>query len=199
MKILVIGGNGTLGKRLTEKLNGRHQVLTAGRSSGDFNTDITSATSIRELFETAGDIDACICVAASGAMDNFATLTEKELLDNMKGKLLGQINLVLIGQHYLKTGASFTLTSGIFADEPARGVTGGGLISGALHSFVRSAALELKDRFRVNCVSPGMAEDSAKEYGHLFPHLKGVSMDRLTDAYIQSVEGDMSGEVFRIY
>lgn len=199
MKILIIGATGTIGQRITPVLAERHEIITAGRNSGDYRVDITSGEAIRALFEQVKMVDACICIAASGPMDDFRTLTEKQLLDDMKGKLFGQINLVLIGQHYLNTGGSFTLTSGIFADEPAKGVTGGAVTSGALHSFVSAAAIELENDIRINCVSPGMVEDSAKAYGHLFPHLHGVSMQRIIDAYVTSVEGTQTGGVFRVY
>jgi NAD(P)-dependent dehydrogenase (short-subunit alcohol dehydrogenase family) len=142
MKILVIGGNGTLGKQICRELAQEDEIITAGRNSGDYRVNITSPGSIRQLFEQINGLDACICVAASGALDNFQTLTEDELLRNMKGKFFGQANLVLIGQHYLNKGGSFTLTSGVFADHPDKSVTGGGVVSGALHSFVLSAALE---------------------------------------------------------
>jgi NAD(P)-dependent dehydrogenase (short-subunit alcohol dehydrogenase family) len=94
---------------------------------------------------------------------------------------------------------SFTLTSGIFADRPARGVTGGGLISGALHSFVLSAAIELPRGLRVNVVSPAMAEDSADAYGDSFPDLKPVSMQSLVADYVRCVEGPGTGEIVRAY
>ena len=199
MKILLIGGSGTLGKRIAARLKDEHTIVTCGRTSGDVQADITVKESIENLFKQVPGIDACVCVAASGAMDNFTSLTEDELKQNMQGKLFGQINLVLIGQHYLNPHGSFTLTSGIFADEPAKGVTGGGLISGALHSFTLSAALELNNRFRVNCISPGMAADSAEAYGHLFPHLQPVSMSRLADAYVHCVTGAGTGELIKIY
>lgn len=199
MKVLIIGAGGTIGKRLNPELAKRHIIISAGRNSGDYRVDVTSKDSIRRMFEEIKGLDACICIAASGPMDDFQTLTEERLLEDMRGKLFGQINLVLTGQHYLNPGGSFTLTSGIFADEPAKGVTGGGMISGALHSFVLSAAIELKNDLRINCVSPGMAEDSARDYGHLFPHLKPVSMQRLVAAYTESVEGSKTGEIFRVY
>ena len=157
MKILVVGGAGTLGSRVVARLTAKHEVITAGRNSGDIRVDITSGEAIERMFGQAGRLDACICTAASGAMDDFETLTTVQLLENMQGKLLGQINLVLIGQRYLADGGSFTLTSGIFADEPWKGVTGGGVISGALHSFVLSASIELKRGLRINAVSPGLS------------------------------------------
>jgi NAD(P)-dependent dehydrogenase (short-subunit alcohol dehydrogenase family) len=199
MRILIIGAGGTIGKRLTPELEKRHEIIKAGRNSGDVSVDVASEDSIKRLFEQVKNVDACICIAASGPLDDFQTLTEEQLLEDMKGKFFGQVNLVLIGQHYMNPGGSFTLTSGVFADEPAKGVTGGGVTSGALHSFVLSAAIELGNGLRINCVSPGMAEDSTKDYGYLFPDLKPVSMNRLVEAYTASVEGVKTGEILRVY
>lgn len=132
-------------------------------------------------------------------MDDFQTLTTSELLENMKGKLIGQISLVLIGQHYLNEDGSFTLTSGIFADRPGKGVTGGGVISGALHSFVLSAAIELPNNLRINCVSPGMVEDSEDDFGDLFPELVPIPMNDVAEAYRSCVESSKNGEILRLY
>ncbi|HEX2285741.1 MAG TPA: short chain dehydrogenase, partial [Mycobacterium sp.] len=134
-----------------------------------------------------------------GALDDFASLTEQELLDNMRGKFFGQANLVLIGQRYVNAGGSFTLTSGVFADVPAKGVTGGGVVSGALHSFVLSAALELEGRYRVNVVSPTIVGDSVDEYADLFPGLASVPMDTLVGHYVDCIEGDTTGRIIRAY
>lgn len=199
MRILIIGANGTLGKAITPVLADRHEVITAGRTSGDIHVDITSEAAIQGMFEQLNNIDACICIAASGPTDDFSTLTENQLIADMKGKLFGQVNLVLLGQHWINQGGSFTLTSGVFADTPYKGVTGGAVTSGALHSFTISAALELKDKVRINCVSPGMAADSADQFGHLFPGLKAVPMDHLVAAYLKSVEGSDTGHIYRVY
>jgi NAD(P)-dependent dehydrogenase (short-subunit alcohol dehydrogenase family) len=204
MRILIIGSSGTVGKRLTAHLSKSpdHDIVTASRSSGDVRVDIRSKEAIDRMFRVAGSagpIDACVCVAESGAMDNFETLTDDEMLDNMQGKFFGQVNLVLIGQQYLAAGGSFTLTSGIFADEAWKGVTTGGVISGALHSFVLSAAIELKRGLRVNALSPGMVEDSAAAYGHLFPGMPAVAMDTLVAAYVRCIEGSGTGEIVRVY
>lgn len=199
MRIIVIGASGTIGRRLCSALEPRHQIITAGRSSGSLAVDITSSESIVNMFEQAGRVDACVCVAASGAMDDFQTLTAAQLFDNLRGKLIGQIDVVLIGKNYLSDGGSFTLTSGIFADEAWPGVTGGAVISGGLHSFVSSAAIELRRELRINVVSPSMVGDSAAEYGSLFPGLKSVPMDRLVEAYADCVEGSQTGQIKRLY
>jgi NAD(P)-dependent dehydrogenase (short-subunit alcohol dehydrogenase family) len=199
MRILLIGASGTIGKRLINEFSRRHKIITAGRTSGDVQVDITSEESIKQMFENLEAVDSCICVAASGAMDNFQTLTQSTLLENMQGKFFGQTSLVLIGQHYLNPHGNFVLTTGIFADQPAKGVTGGGVISGALHSFVLSAAIELKNGLRINAVSPGMTQDSFERYGELFPNLKPVPMKDLVAAYVEYTEKPVTGQIARIY
>jgi NAD(P)-dependent dehydrogenase (short-subunit alcohol dehydrogenase family) len=199
MRILMIGASGTIGRKLVPALTDNHDVIRAGRKGGDIEIDITSAISIKNAFQKLEKIDACVCVAASGPTDDFSTLTEQQLLDDFQGKLFGQVNLVLIGQHYLNDHGSFTLTSGIFADVPYKGVTGGAMISGALHSFVLSASVELPKNIRINVVSPGLVEDSAVAYGHLFPGLLPISMEEITEAYRSSVEDGLNGQIIRLY
>lgn len=199
MRILIIGASGTIGKKLTPYLKDKHEVLTAGRNSGDFTVDITSENSIKTLFKVAKNIDAVICIAASGPLDNFASLTEKQLQEDLKGKLFGQMTIVLIGQHYLNEDGCFTLTTGVFADKPYKGVTGGGVTSGALHSFVLSASIELSRNIRINAVSPSLVEDSVKDFGHLFPGLQPVSMDRIVKAFTKTIEDNINGQILRVY
>lgn len=199
MRIVVVGGSGTIGRRLAPELAQRHEIFVAGRNSGDVRVDITSAESIEAMYRQVPEIAAVVGIAASGALDDFASLTEQELLDNMRGKFFGQANLVLIGQRYVNPGGSFTLTSGVFADQPAKGVTGGGVVSGALHSFVLSAALELHGRYRVNVISPTIVGDSVDEYTALFPGLASVPMDTLVGHYVDCIEGDATGQIIRAY
>jgi NAD(P)-dependent dehydrogenase (short-subunit alcohol dehydrogenase family) len=199
MRIVLVGGSGTIGRRLAPELAQRHEIVVAGRNSGDVRVDITSADAIEAMYRQVPGIDAVVCIASSGALDEFVTLTEQELLGNMRGKFFGQANLVLIGQRYVNPGGSFTLTSGIFADQPAKGVTGGGVVSGALHSFVLSAALELQGSYRVNVVSPTIVGDSVDEYAALFPGLSSVPMDTLVGHYVDCIEGDATGQIIRAY
>jgi NAD(P)-dependent dehydrogenase (short-subunit alcohol dehydrogenase family) len=200
MRIVLIGGSGTIGKRLDPALRARgHEVILTARTSGNVRVDITSTESITRMYEEVSGIDAVVGIAASGALDDFATLTEAELLENMRGKFFGQVNTVLIGQHYLNDGGSFTLTSGIFADQAWKGVTGGGLISGALHSFVQSAALELPRGLRANAVSPTLVAESPDGSSPMFPGMKPLLMDDLIAHYITCIEGNDTGRIIRAY
>lgn len=200
MRILVVGGAGTIGKRLVPELRSRgHDVVVAGRTSGEVRVDLAEPETIAAMYREVGAVDAVVSIAAHGALDEFAKLTSAELHENMRAKFYGQVELVLQGQHRAADGASFTLTSGIFADEAWPHVTGGGVISGALHSFVLSAAIELPRGMRVNAVSPTMVGDSADEFGGRFPGMRPVPMDELVRHYVDCVEGDRTGTVARAY
>ncbi|GII78112.1 short chain dehydrogenase [Sphaerisporangium rufum] len=200
MKIVVVGGAGTIGRRLVPALRSSgHHVIVAGRSSGDVHVDLGSPATIESMYRQTGAVDAVVCVAAHGALDEFATLTSGALYENMRAKFFGQADLVLIGQRHCAGGASFTLTSGIFADHPWPHVTGGGVISGALHSFVLSAAVELPRGMRINVVSPTMVADSAGAFAQHFPGMRSVAMDELVGHYLRCVEGDDTGTVIRAY
>ncbi|MBC9933305.1 short chain dehydrogenase [Chitinophaga qingshengii] len=200
MKILMIGTTGAIGKQVLKELQGRkHEVITAGRNSGHMRVDITDSASIEKLYQTVGNIDAVVVTAGSSPMKSFQQLQESDVMEAIHSKLMGQVNVVLKGQHYLNDKGSFTLTSGILADEPARGTVAGAVVSGAVNSFVVGAATELQRGLRINVVSPGLAENSADDIGHLFPGFNPVPMRRLINAYLRSVEGVITGQVIRVH
>lgn len=200
MKIIVVGGAGTIGKRLVPALRSHgHDVVVAGRTSGDVYVDLLSHASIEAMYREVGAVDSVVSIAAHGLLDQFGTLTADALLENMRAKFFGQADLVLTGQHHCADGASFTLTSGVFADQAWPHVTGGGVISGSLHSFVLSAAIELSREMRINVVSPTMISDSAEVFSEHFPGMRPVPMDELVDHYLDCVEGSRTGRVIRAY
>ena len=146
MRIILIGASGTIGKRIREAFSKKHEVVGAGRSNADVAVDITDAASIESMYRSVEGLDAVVCAAGPAKFGPFAELTEEDFYVGLRGKLMGQVNLVRIGQKYLNDGGSFTLTTGILADDPVFGSTGLSLVNGALHSFVLAAAQELPDR-----------------------------------------------------
>jgi NAD(P)-dependent dehydrogenase (short-subunit alcohol dehydrogenase family) len=185
MRILIIGANGAIGKIITAELSKKHEIITAGRNSGDIRVDISSADSIKNMFQQVKQLDACICVAGDSETCDLLILKEDHLKIGIKSKLLGQTNLVLIGQNYLNDNGSFTLTSGKMGDKPIKGATGKAFVNGAVNSFVLAASLDLQRGLRLNAVSPAK--------------IGSVSNEEISDAYRKCVENDVNGEVFRIY
>jgi len=200
VKVLVIGGAGTIGTRLVPALTDRgHTVIVAGRTSGKVRVDIADTASITEMYQDNPGLDAVIVIAASGELDHFPALTVAGLHHNARAKLFGQADVVLTGQHYLNDRGSFTLTSGIFADQAWPGVTGGAVVSGGIHSFVLSAAIELPRQLRINVVSPTMVADSADDFADQFPGMEPIPMDTLVDHYLDCVDGHQTGTIIRAY
>ena len=54
MKILIIGGNGTIGKTVVAHFKENNQIIIAGRSNSDVNVDIVDSKSIKAMFEQIG-------------------------------------------------------------------------------------------------------------------------------------------------
>ncbi|CAL1517405.1 hypothetical protein MMC2321_01140 [Chitinophaga sp. MM2321] len=144
-------------------------------------------------------MDAIICTAGTGYYGPFYGMTQEDLMPGIKGKLLGQINLVLLGKDFLSPEGSITLTTGIAAVHPARNGAAVAMINGAINSFVLAASQELKEGKRINAVSPGLVEDSKERYGEFFPGYNLVPMKKVVNAYILSVEGAVQGKILKVY
>ena len=199
MKLLVIGGNGTIGKKVVAHFSKTHEIIIAGRTSGDVTVDIADSASIKAMFESVGIIDAILCIAGEAKWAPFDSLTEDDYYIGLRSKLMGQVNLVRIGQDYLNTGGSFTLSTGILADYPVVMTTSAAMVNGGIHSFAKAAALELKNELRINVVSSGLVEDAAEKYEAYFPGHNPIPMKKVINGYVKSVEGKGTGEIIRMY
>ena len=199
MKILIIGGKGTIGSKVSAYFAEDHDVLIAGRNSGDVQVDITDNKSIKQMFETTGKLDAIVCIAGEAKWAPFNELSEEDYYIGFKSKLMGQVNLVRIGQNYLNTGGSITLSTGILADDPVVKTASAAMVNGAIHSFVQATALEIENGIRLNVVSLGMVEDAYEKYKDYFPGHNPVSMTKSVNAYVRSIKGKGNGEVIRKY
>lgn len=199
MKILIVGGKGTIGQKVSNHLSKKHEVLIAGRNSGDVTVDITDSQSIKALFESIGNVDAVVCIAGEAKWAAFDSMTEEDFHIGLRSKLMGQVNLVRIGQKYVNAGGSFTLTTGILADHPVDLTTSAAMVNGGIHSFVMAAALELKNGIRINGVSSGLVEDAVDKYEAFFPGHNPIPMKKVINGYVKSIEGKGTGEIIRMY
>ncbi|MCW3481388.1 short chain dehydrogenase [Neisseriaceae bacterium JH1-16] len=195
MKIAVFGASGTLGRAVVERLGQQHDIVTVGRNSGAYRADLTDIASVRAVLDQIGPLDALIATAGQLHLGPLSDTTPEQFQIGLNNKLLGQVNLVLAGQHHLNDGGSITLTSGIDSVEPIKHGSNATTVNAALEGFVRAAALELPRGLRLNVVSPNVVVESWQDYGALFPGVEPIPAARVALAYQRSIEGIQTGRV----
>ena len=199
MKILIIGGTGTIGKKVSAHLAKKHEIIIASKRNGDVLVDMADSQSIQHMYEQAGSLDAIVCIAGDAKWAPFKELSEEDYYIGLRGKLMGQVNLVRIGQAYLKPMGSFTLTTGILAEDPVLMTASAAMVNGGIHSFVKAVSLELDRGQRINVVAAGLVEDAAEKYQDYFPGHIPVAMPKVINAYVRSIEGRDNGKILRVY
>lgn len=196
MKIIIVGATGTMGKHLVSVFKKDHEIISVGSRSGDIQADISSPASIENLFRQSGSFDALICTAGPSHVGSWKSLTDKEFRRGIDGKLMGQVNLVLIGQHHINPKGSFTLITGALAQEPVLNFANASAANGAVEAFVRAAAIELENGVRINAVSPTVLEASP-QYFPFFPGEIPVTLKQLEWGFRKSVFGANTGQVIK--
>jgi NAD(P)-dependent dehydrogenase (short-subunit alcohol dehydrogenase family) len=198
MKVLVVGASGTIGRAIVAELGQRHEIIAAGRSSGEVQTDITDSTAIRSMFDRVGPVDALVSATGTVKFAPFEDMGTEDYEIGLTNKLMGQVNLVLIGRDYLSDGGSFTLTTGVTDSDPIRQGTSASMVNGAINAFVAAAAIEMTQGHRINVVSPGVIEEAMGAYAPFFRGFEPVPAARAALAYAKSVEGAQTGQVYRV-
>ncbi|GGL15548.1 short chain dehydrogenase [Planomonospora parontospora] len=196
MKILLIGAGGKLGTALHGTLAGRgHKVLTVGRNSGDLRHDIADPAQVAALYAAAGEVDAVVSAAGDVPWRPLAEMTPQDYLDAFRGKVLSQIELVRQGIPHVAGRGSFTLITGVLGRDPVVTGSAASMANGAVEAFVRAAAIEIAPQ-RVNAVSPTVFTESLDDYGDHFPGFPPVGLADVAAAYVRSVEGAQTGQVY---
>ena len=195
MRILIVGGAGTVGKAAATELGRRHEIVRAGRSSGDITVDVMSEDSVKAMYEKLGKVDAVVTCVGHVHFGPVASMTPEQFRKGLDDKLMGQVNLVLLGMNNINDNGSFTLTSGVLDRDPVRQGASAAAVNGAIGAFAKGAAVEMPRGLRINVVSPGLLEDSAVKYDGFFPGHEPVSAARVGLAYAKSVDGALTGQV----
>ncbi|RQV11671.1 short chain dehydrogenase [Burkholderia cenocepacia] len=200
MKIVVIGAGGDVGRAAADELarDGKHEIIRVGRTRGDHQVDITRDDSVGALFEQVGRVDAIVVAAGNVILVPIEKMTATDFHTGLQDKLLGQVRVALVGQHYLSDGGSITLTSGIAVDDPIAQGAHAAASNAGIEGFVRAAACDFRRGIRINAVSPAMLIESAERFGPFFPGYEGVPAIRVAMAYRRSVEGVHSGRIYRV-
>ncbi|MFD0266440.1 short chain dehydrogenase [Streptomyces sp. NPDC127106] len=201
MRILLIGAGGTLGAAVHQALTARgHEVVTAGRSSGDLRFDVTEPGQITALYEAAGaggQLDAVASAAGSVPFKPITDMTPDDWTAAFRGKVQSQLELVRQGIGRIAPRGSFTLITGVLARSPVVTGSAASMANGAVESFVRAAAVEIAPQ-RVNAVSPTVFTEALDAYGDYFPGFAPVDLEEVARAYVRCIEGAETGRILEL-
>ncbi|WP_076417909.1 short chain dehydrogenase [Colwellia sp. UCD-KL20] len=193
--VILIGALGKMGQAALTGLS-NHKVITAGRSGNvDHIIDITNEQSIRDLYKNVGHFDAVVNTVGFCEYAPFTEMTETQWMTTVMSKMMGQINLVRIGQEYIADGGSFTLVSGILNTKPIPFAIADATTSGAIDTFVKCVSLEMPKKTRINVVNPTVLAEAWDVYGEMMPGFQPVPGALVGKAFERSVDGFINGEV----
>ena len=193
--VILIGALGKMGQAALTGL-GKHKVITAGRSGDvDHIVDITNEQSIRDLYKSVGQFDAVVNTVGVCEYANFIEMTEAQWMSTVMSKMMGQINLVRIGQEYIADGGSFTLISGILNVKPIPFAIADATTSGAIDTFTKCVAFEMPRNQRINVINPTVLTEAWDVYGEMMPGFEPVPSKLVGKAFERSVDGFITGEV----
>lgn len=193
MRIVVIGATGTIGSAVVKAFGAEHEVISVSHKSGKHRFDISSTDSIKALYKAIGRVDAVVSCAGQAAFKPLAQLSDEDFNLSLRNKLMGQVHLVMLGLDIVRDRGSFTLTSGVLAQEPMVGGAAISLVNAGLEGFTRGAALEMPRGIRINVVSPPWVSETLKAMGQDPSH--GMPAAAVAKVYMKTVLGGATGKV----
>lgn len=196
MRILIVGGTGTIGQAVAHELSTRHEVIIAAYKHGDLRVDIADVHSIESMYQKIGQLDAVISTTGKVHFGALSEMNSDLYSIGLNNKLMGQVNLVTMGLNHMNDGGSFTLTSGILNRDPIRLGSSAAMVNGAIDGFVKAASIELPRGIRINVVSPTVLAESMEKYADFFRGFLPVHAADVALAYAKSVEGAQTGQVY---
>jgi NAD(P)-dependent dehydrogenase (short-subunit alcohol dehydrogenase family) len=195
MTIILFGASGTIGSAINDTLSSEHEIIRVGRSSGDVHADLSDPDSLQTLYGEVEAFDAVVCAAGNAAFNALGDLSDDDFQLSLSSKLMGQVNLVRYGLPHVRTvgSPSFTLVSGILSQHPMPGSAAISMVNAGIEGFARAAALEAPEGVRVNVVSPPWVSETLEAMGR--DPSDGLPAATVARAFVDSVEGDMTGQI----
>jgi len=196
MKFLVVGSTGLIGSYVAKTLSKHGTVIGVSRTT-QISVDVKDPASIKAMYEKVGKVDAVASCIGKVAFKPVAELTYEDYLMGLKDKALGQVELVRAGIDFLKDAGSFTLMTGVLARDPIPSGSVAALANGAIESFTLAAAIDLPRGIRINTVSPNVLVE-ATSYHASFPGFHQVTAQSVADAYVKSILGKQTGQIYKL-
>jgi NAD(P)-dependent dehydrogenase (short-subunit alcohol dehydrogenase family) len=196
MKFLVVGSTGLIGSYVAKTLSKHGTVIGVSRTT-QISVDVKDPASIKAMYEKVGKVDAVASCIGKVAFKPVAELTYEDYLMGLKDKALGQVELVRAGIDFLNDAGSFTLMTGVLARDPIPSGSVAALANGAIESFTLAAAIDLPRGIRINTVSPNVLVE-ATSYHASFPGFHQVTAQSVADAYVKSILGKQTGQIYKL-
>jgi len=226
-RVLVIGGTSGMGfavargaaadgARVTiassnpDKLRGALDRLGGGEGA---TLDVTDEAAVEAFFARSGQFDHIVFTAADWTEVAHTSFTELDLAHARRlfeVRFWGAMAVAKHGSKCIPPGGSLTLTNGMAAHRPQKGMPEGSAMSGAVEHLVLGLAVELAP-VRVNGVCPGAIvteawDDVPPEFrkfqeerlsGQLLP--RAGTVDEAAEAYLYLMRGSYTtGQVLRV-
>ena len=196
MKFIVVGSTGLIGSYVAKTLSKYGTVVGVSRTT-DIKVDVKDPASIKAMYEKVGKVDAVASCIGKVVYKPITEISYDDYLISFKDKALGQVELVRAGIDYLTDGGSFTLMTGVLARDPIPTSSAAALANGAVESFTLAAAIDLPRGLRINTVSPNVLIE-ATSYHQKFAGYHQVSAQSVADAYIKSILGKQTGQIYKL-
>jgi NAD(P)-dependent dehydrogenase (short-subunit alcohol dehydrogenase family) len=196
MKFLVVGSTGLIGSYVAKTLSKHGTVIGVSRTT-QISVDVKDPASIKAMYEKVGKVDAVASCIGKVAFKPITELSYEDYLMGFKDKALGQVELVRVGINYLNDNGSFTLMTGVLARDPIPSGSVAALANGAIESFTLAAAIDLPRGLRINTVSPNVLVE-ATSYHPSFPGYHQVSAQSVANAYVKSILGKQTGQIYKL-
>lgn len=197
MRILVVGGTGIIGSAIDSLLKEEHEVITVGKSKGDYQADITDKDSLVKLFENVGKVDGIISTCGVAQIGPFQTHSDKDVEVTINSKLKGQVDLIRLGVHSVNENGFILVTTGAASENY---MPGGSLITMAnagLEGYVHAINIEPFNSIRINAVSPSIVEETMALMNIELPG--AVSAADTASVYKKVMDSNESGIVAKVH
>lgn len=203
MRILLIGGGGTIGSSIHESILREHsqlsfnessaEIIVVGRSSRPYPLDAKNEEICNIFFNNIGSFDALVCTFGETKWEKLNSICP--ISESLRNKAEAQIRVALAARKVIRSPGSVTLTSGVVGSILSPFGTASAVANAAIEAFVKSCSPEFPKGVRVNVVRPNLLLESKSKYEKFFPGQKTVTRDEVSAAYLRSIYGVETGTI----
>jgi NAD(P)-dependent dehydrogenase (short-subunit alcohol dehydrogenase family) len=196
-RVLVIGGSSGIGLAVAQAALAAQAQVTVASSSWDrvqraiarlgggegIQLDVTDEAAVKACFTAPASFDHIVFTAADWAQVDHKPFAELDLAAAatlFDVRFWGALNVVRHGAKRVVPGGSISLTNGMAAHRPQKGLAVATAMAGAIEHLVMGLAVELAP-VRVNAVCPGAIRTEA--------------WDELPEAFRQVQEARLAGQL----